>query len=198
MTSILKGIFGDGPKLKLIQFLYLRSPREPALSTRALAREAQVPYGSIHRALLSLVSSQLVMREESPDGPRFRAPLEDPRLAGLVLLIRQDCDIVRRLRRAVKPLKTIQYAGIFGSFAAGTTRRDSDVDLLIVDEDPSKRFEIMKAIGRVATAVHREVDAQYYAQEEIVGLLARGEAIAVNLVAGPRIDLKGSLHVGEQ
>ncbi len=180
MTSILKGIFGDGPKLKLIQFLYLRSPREQALSSRALAREARVPYGSIHRALLGLVASQLVLREETPDGPRFRAPLDDPRLAGLVMLIRQDSDIVRRLHRALKPFKTIEYAGIVGSFAAETTRRGSDIDLLIVDTDPSKRFEIMTSVAKVASSVHREVDTQFYAQEEIAELLARGEAIAVS------------------
>ena len=46
--------------------------------------------GSISKTLAELVKDQLVLRLESPDGPRYRAPHEDPRLTPLFLLLRQD------------------------------------------------------------------------------------------------------------
>jgi hypothetical protein len=68
------------------------------------------------------VDSQLAVREETRDGPQYRAPHEDPRLAGLFMLIRQDSELVGRLKRALRGhAKFVTYAGVFGSFASGKT-----------------------------------------------------------------------------
>ena len=51
-------------------------------------------------------------------------------------------DIVQRLKTQLKPVKVI----LFGSYASGTARDDSDIDLLIVadtDLPPVERFALV-------------------------------------------------------
>lgn len=188
---IVEALFGTGPKARIVQWLYLRNDSSPAVSARALAREAAVPYGSVDKALRDLVASQLVVRDETPYGPHYRAPREDPRLAGLFTLLRQDSDITDALKKALKPFKLVSYACVFGSFASGNTHRASDIDVLLLEDGGLDRFAVMAALGKVGARVNREIGPEFYNTSEFLGKLGGGDAIALSIAANPRIDLKG-------
>ena len=190
---VIEALFGTGAKSKVVQWLYVQSNDVKPLGARALAREAGVAYGSINKTLYELVDSQLVVREETDHGPAYRAPFEDVRLKGLFLVIRQDSDIVGHLKRALKPFKEAGYAGVFGSFAAGKTRKDSDIDVLILESQDIDRFAVMTALSKVSDKVGREVSPQFYSQEEFREKVAIGEPVVADILANPRIDLKGEL-----
>jgi len=189
---VIEALFGSGAKSKVVQWLYVQSDTKP-LGARALAREAGVAYGSIDKTLRELVASQLVVREETEHGPAYRAPLEDARLKGLFLLVRQDSSIVDLLKRALKPFKEAAYAGVFGSFAAGKTRKDSDIDVLVLESQQLDRFAIMTALSRVSQKVGREVSPQFYSHDEFREKVATGDPVVTDILANPRIDLKGEL-----
>jgi predicted nucleotidyltransferase len=152
-----------------------------------------VPYGSIDKTLRELVQDQLVIREEDASGPRYRAPHEDPRLAGLFSLIRQDSIIVDQLKRVFKSAKQVEYAAVFGSFASGTTRKDSDIDVLVVESPEADRFQLMGALAKVAERVHISVDPQFYSSDEFRAKLGTGDPLILGILANPRIDLRGNL-----
>lgn len=190
-TPIVEALFGTGPKAKIVQWLYLRSDDSPPVAARALAREAAVPYGSVDKALRELVASQLVVRDETAHGPHYRAPREDPRLAGLFTLLRQDSVIVERLKKALKPFKRVTYACVFGSFATGATHRASDIDVLVLATDELDRFEVMTELSKVGVQIGREVSPEFYDVPEFLSKLERGDVIALSVVTNPRIDLKG-------
>lgn len=188
---IVEALFGTGPKARIVQWLYLRHDSSPAVSARSLAREAAVPYGSVDKALRDLVANQLVVRDETPYGPHYRAPREDPRLAGLFTLLRQDSDITDALKKALKPFKLAAHACVFGSFASGNTHKASDIDVLVLEDDGLDRFAVMSALGKVSARVKREVSPEFYSVPEFMGKLEQGDAIALSIAANPRIDLKG-------
>lgn len=188
---IVEALFGSGAKSKVLQWLYLADGAAAALGARALARQAGVPYGSINKTLQELVTDQLVVREESAHGPQYRAPHDDSRLRGLFLLLRQDSDIVDRLKRALKPLKGVHYACVFGSFAAGRTRRGSDIDVLVLEDEAADRFAAMTALSKVGEKVAREIDPQFYRVGEFMAKLADDDPVARDILANIRIDLKG-------
>jgi predicted nucleotidyltransferase len=190
---IVEALFGAGARARIVQFLFVEQPAGKRIAARALARAAQVPYGSIHKTLAELVADQLVVREDSEHGPLYRAPLEDPRLQGLVLLLRQDSQIVAALTRAVRRFKAIAYAGIFGSFASGKTHRNSDVDVLVLERAELDRFAVMTELGKVAHSIGREVNPEFYGQEEFREKVEQGDSIALAILGNPRIDLKGDI-----
>lgn len=190
-TPIVEALFGNGPKAKIVQWLYLRKDDAPAIAARALAREAAVPYGSVDKALRELVSSQLVVREETVYGPQYRAPHEDPRLKGLFTLLRQDSAIVEKLKKAVKPFKEVAYACIFGSFASGTTHRASDIDVLILSTQSLDQFAVMTELSKVGTNVNRNVSPEFYDLAEFNAKLASGDPVALSIATSQCILLKG-------
>lgn len=190
---VVQALLGKGARAKLVQYLYVELPAGKSIAARALARIAGVAYGSVHKTLGELVADQLVVREDSEHGPVYRAPLEDPRLRGLVLLLRQDSEIVAALTRAVRRFKGIQYAGIFGSFASGKTHRASDVDVLVLEREELDRFAIMTELGKVAERIGREVNPEFYGAAEFREKLEQGDPIALAILGNPRIDLKGEV-----
>jgi predicted nucleotidyltransferase len=190
-TPIVEALFGTGPRAKIMQWLYLRSDDSPAVAARALAREAGIPYGSVDKALRELVASQLVVRDETPYGPHYRAPREDPRLAGLFTLLRQDSVLVNRLKKALKSFKQVSYACVFGSFASGNTHRASDIDVLVLESAGLDRFAVMTELSKVSIELGREVSPEFYGLHEFLDKLERGDAVALSIATNPRMDLKG-------
>ncbi len=187
---ILEALFGTGAKSKVMQHLYL-APTGSAAPARVLARLADVPYGSVHKTLKELVAGQLVVREDSEQGPRYRAPHEDPRLRGLFLLIRQDSAVVKQLQRSLRPFKCIAYACIFGSFATGRTHKESDIDVLLLEGEGTDRFAVMVALAKAGEKHGRVVDPQFYAADEFLAKVSEGEPVALGVLADARIGLKG-------
>ncbi len=63
-------------------------------------------------------------------------------------------EIVRRILAVTKPDKVI----LFGSAAAGTMTRDSDIDLLVIEADPGDRREKYVRIRRALRGMGQPFD----------------------------------------
>lgn len=189
-NSIVCRIFG-GVKGRVVACMYMQRDSARLMPARAIAREAGVPYGSIDRALRDLVRDEILVRVETEDGPRYRAPFEDPRLRGLFDLVRQDSDVVAQLREALREEEGVAYAALFGSFAAGKAGRTSDIDVLVIEADSNRRFAVMTAIAQVADRLGREINPEFYAPGEFENKLRDGDAIATHIAENPLITLKG-------
>ena len=160
---------------------------------RELARRAGLPYGSVDRALKDLVRRQLVVREEAPRGPEYRAPFEDPRLKHLFLLLREESAIVSALKRALKRFNSIGYAAVFGSFARGDTHKGSDIDVMILESGHADRMSVIGELSKVGDRTGCAINPQFYAPAEFKRLVEDNEPVAVSILREPRIDVKGVL-----
>ena len=154
------------------------------------AKYAGLSEGVVHRPLLALVETQLLIKDDTEEGPRYRAPHEDPRLKYLFLFLRQDSDIVERLARAMKKLKTVQYACVFGSFVTGTTHKGSDIDVLVLENREDERAEVLAAFSALSKVIGREINPEIYSVEEFNANVAKGNSLSLS-IASNRIDLKG-------
>lgn len=194
MKTVAEAITGSRLKAKVLNWLYVESTPDARVTERQLAKQVGIAPGSIHKVLLALVSEQLVVREESPRGPEYRAPFEDPRFKSLIMFFRQESAVVAALKRALKPFKSIEYACIFGSFASGTTHMNSDVDVLVLERSDSDRFRIISALSGVSDKIGREANPQFYSVEEFRSNASQGETIALSILGNPRIPLRGEFQ----
>jgi predicted nucleotidyltransferase len=188
--SIVNAIFG-GAKAKVVSCLYMQNDANRLLGARVIARESHVPYGSIDRALRDLVRDGLVVRFDSEDGPKYRAPFDDQRLHGLFEMVRYDSDLVEDLTQALDKARGVQYAAIFGSFASGKAGRTSDIDVLVIESDPTERFAVMSILGKVGDRTDRQINPEFYGGVEFERKLEEGDPVAMSIMSNPRIDLKG-------
>lgn len=72
-------------------------------------------------------------------------------------------DLVRRIVRAVDPMKVI----LFGSRARGDARPDSDFDLLVVRESDEPRYARSRSIYTALADLPVEVEVMFYTPAEI-------------------------------
>lgn len=74
---------------------------------------------------------------------------------------------IRHLLQPILERKGARLAVLFGSHAKGTADSRSDVDLIIVDDQPLRYLDrIGKYYDDIRSALHREVDIFVYTDEE--------------------------------
>jgi predicted nucleotidyltransferase len=83
-------------------------------------------------------------------------------------------EIVRRILAVARPDRII----LFGSAAAGTMTRDSDIDLLVIEQDPGNQRQesvrLAQAIGSVGRPVDvKVISAQWFEDsKDVIGGIA--------------------------
>ncbi|MEM3526015.1 MAG: nucleotidyltransferase domain-containing protein [Candidatus Jordarchaeaceae archaeon] len=82
-------------------------------------------------------------------------------------------EIVEKLKNEYKPLKII----LFGSYAYGNPREDSDIDLLILKKTNEKRVDRVIQVKRIIYNPHREIPVSplVYTPEELKERLRIGD-----------------------
>lgn len=92
------------------------------------------------------------------------------------------------LREKLAANSKIQFAFIYGSFASGEERGDSDVDLMLVGSiSPREALKLVKPAER---EIGREINYTIYPEAEFSGKHASG--FVKNVLLGKKVMLKGS------
>lgn len=98
-------------------------------------------------------------------------------------------DLVRRtigapavLRRHLEQVHGVESAVIFGSYADGRLKSDSDVDVLVVGE--VDRDQLTEALEAAATELGREVNEVVLTRNELVRRRAAGNGLVKSIDSG--------------
>lgn len=108
-------------------------------------------------------------------------------------LVRKICGIEALLRNAVMNIPGIRIALIYGSYARNKMRADSDVDLLIVTDDPKTEDILVEGLDGIEKALQREVNYRIYEMEDFERKRQSGDPFLQEVLSGEQISLKGSL-----
>jgi len=178
-----------GGTLRLLIYFLLHPERR--LHFRALQEHTGLGTGSLQREVARLESLGLVTRTEAGGRVFFEAVPDHPSWGALRTLVREHGDPTEVVREALRGVPGIRVAFVFGSSVRGTARRDSDVDVLIVEEGMP-----LAAIGRATSAaqalLQRAVDVKRYTPASLADKLARGSRFLREAMEGPKTWLIGS------
>lgn len=157
---------------------------------RALQRRAGLSMSSLHRELRRLENRGLVERTDAGGRVLYRAAEAHPAWKTLRQLIRDFADPAEVVEEAFAGIEGIEAAFVFGSFARGDARDDSDVDVLVIGDLPPGA-----ALGReaaeAAVLLGRPVEVRSYTREKLQRQLAAGNAVLRRILAGPKRWLVG-------
>lgn len=113
---------------------------------------------------------------------------ECPIYEDLQSIVLKTVGLVDAIREMLEPFSDkIRTAYIYGSYARGEQRTNSDVDLMIVGS--VTRQEISSATRRTAELLRREVNTTIYASTEYEDALQDENSFVAKVHAGSRIDL---------
>lgn len=149
--------------------------------------------GVFQRGINSLEKGGLINSRKQGNLRLFRINEAHPLHKEMMALVRKTCGIEALMRNAVMNIPGIRIALIYGSYARNKMRADSDVDLLIVADDPKTEDILVEALDGIEKALQREVNYRVYEIEDFERKRESGDPFLQDVLSSEHVALKGSL-----
>jgi uncharacterized protein len=170
---------------------------EEGFYLRQLVRILGRGVGALQRELTDLSNAGIIRRTVRGRQVYFQADPECPVFEELKNLMVKTAGISDVLRTALAPLADrIKVAAVYGSFARGQARKESDIDLLIVGDVAFT--EVVKALSSSQVRLGREINPTVYPPSEFLDKVSKGHHFLRNVLKGQKIFLIGDEHEFER
>jgi predicted nucleotidyltransferase len=152
---------------------------------RALQRRSGLSMSSLHRELRRLEERGLIERLERGSRVSYRATQSQPRWKTLREFIRAFADPVEVVEQALGAVEGIEAAFVYGSFARGDAREDSDVDVLVVG-DADAQARAGREAAEASVLLGRPVEIRAYTREKLDRQVQAGSPVLERILAGSK------------
>jgi predicted nucleotidyltransferase len=146
---------------------------ETVFFVRQLARHIAGSVGTVQRELTTLTAAGLILRTDNENQVFYRANRDHPIFAELHALLAKTTGVFHLLHETLTPLAAnIEFAFVYGSFARGEEKAESDIDLMVVGE--LTLDDLLGQISPVELKLSRPINPTVYAREELRTKLRAG------------------------
>jgi predicted nucleotidyltransferase len=149
--------------------------------------------GTFQRGLNSLQKRGLVLSRKKGNQRLFKINQAHPLFTEIKSIAQKTGGAEALLEAAVKKIKGIDAALIYGSYAKGVMRADSDVDILVVASDPETEDALLKEFGVIERRLQREVNYKIYAKNEFAKKMRNKDPFLTEVLSDKYILLKGKI-----
>jgi predicted nucleotidyltransferase len=181
-------LFRSEMQVRLLALVLLQPERRWTL--QGLAEALDAPQSSVHRELARAEASGVIRRDDAARPYRFSAATDDAAYEPLADLLRRSIGVESQLRASLdRP--DVHAAVIYGSWASGARRPDSDIDVLVVGDADLR--ELRRLVLPVGKATGRTIDLTLMRDEEFRHLLADRSSFVRQVMEAPVTPLVGDL-----
>jgi predicted nucleotidyltransferase len=170
---------------KVLTYFYMN--REARVYVRQLAVALDADSTNLSRELARLGREGFLSAEQEGRQLYYRVNRSYPYLKPVFALLQGSVGMEPTLKLALEPVRGIESAWIFGSFAKGEADAHSDIDVLIVGR-PDQAL-LSREIRKAEKTLHREISYTVFAPEELNRRLAKRDPFATDIWNGKRIRL---------
>jgi predicted nucleotidyltransferase len=181
-------LFRSEMQVRLLALLLLQPERSWTL--QELADTLAASQSSVHRELGRAEAAGIISRDATGRPHRFRAVTDEPLHEPLATLLRRSVGVEEQLRTALER-SAVLAAVVYGSWAGGTRRPDSDIDVLVVGDADLR--ELRRRVRPIGKAAGRTVDLTVLTVNEFRRLLADRSSFAQRVLEAPTTPLVGDL-----
>ena len=136
--------------------LILTSPHE-RWYLRDIERRTDLAVGTVRRELTGLTKAEIITRTKDGNRTYYQANTNCPFFRELSGLLRKTAGMVEVLREALTPLSNkVKIAFVYGSFAKGSAKAASDVDLMIIG--PCRFSEAVDVLNKAQAKLNRQIN----------------------------------------
>jgi predicted nucleotidyltransferase len=156
---------------------------------REIARKIGGNINSVRRELYHLEDIGILASRKDGNQRYFRVNKDHPIYPELKAIYLKTAGVGNMIRSSIHDVGKVQHCFIFGSFANGTERADSDLDLFIVgDVDENVLIPVINALE---SKLNRDINYILYTPGEYRDRVERGDRFVLNVLEGKKILLCG-------
>jgi predicted nucleotidyltransferase len=179
-------VFGrSATRRDVLRYFFAEPGRETHV--RELARRLGRPAAVVGRELARLEEGGILASTWIGRSRRYRVDEASPLSQEVRGLVQKTIGVEQVLRDALERVSGVEEAFLFGSYAAGTERPASDLDVLLIGR--IDQVALSERLQVAEQALGREVNAVADRREEFEDLARTGDAFLTDVIQGPRVAL---------
>jgi len=171
--------------------LYFTNPSK-RYYLRELERILNFSVGNIRRELIKLESAGLFLSENKGNLLYYYLNRSYPLFDELKSIIFKTSGVPKMLQNILKKINGISQAFIYGSFARGEEKEDSDIDLLIIGEVNEDR--LVEEMDKLERKLQREINYAIYGKEDFKKKKKEGNSFILDIFKEKKIFLIGDAN----
>lgn len=191
-TDPLSAILASGAMARVIIDFAVHP--EDASHGREIQRRTGLTPRSLQTELARLEKLGVVQRRTEGRLVRYELVQGNPRWRALRAMIREFADPIDVVRNALVGVPGIEVAFVFGSFARGDTREDSDVDVFLIGDDIPDRVLYERRM-EASILLGREVNVVEMTREDLAERIQSESSFIQDVLRRPKVWLTGDESV---
>ena len=181
-------IFGRSRVRDRILLEFFAKPATAA-HVREMARRVHASPPTVGAELAELARLGILQTQAIGRSLVYSVNDRSPLLAEIRGLVEKTIGIEAMIRKALDGLPGVEAAYIFGSYAAGTAKAQSDVDLLLIGRPD--RVALSERLAQVERAISRDVNVVTKSEKQVRGRRNEGDPFWRQVLRQPLVHVFG-------
>ena len=188
MSKIPEKIFGSRIRAKILGWLFTHP--DESFFVRQMALILKEDPTNVSREMAKLEELGILKSKRNGNLKHFQANQTCPFFEELKGLVLKTTGVAGRIRASLDKRAGIEFAFIYGSYAKGEEKADSDVDLLIIGDVDMDRLD--SNLGKLEKMLGREINYVLYSKEEFKSKRKAKDGFLMDVLSGKKIILIGA------
>ena len=188
MSKTIEKIFGSRIRAKILGWLFTHP--DESFFVRQIALILKEDPTNVSREMARLEDLGILRSKRNGNLKHFQTNQECPFFEELKGLVLKTTGVTGRIRASLERLAGIELAFIYGSYAKGEEKADSDVDLLIIGDVDMDRLD--SNLGKLEKMLGREINYLLYSMEEFKSKRKAKDGFLMDVIAGEKIMVIGA------
>jgi predicted nucleotidyltransferase len=188
MSKTIEKIFGSRIRAKILGWLFTHP--DESFFVRQIALILKEDPTNVSREMARLEDLGILRSKRNGNLKHFQTNQECPFFEELKGLVLKTTGVAGRIRASLERLAGIELAFIYGSYAKGEEKADSDVDLLIIGNVDMDRLD--SNLGKLEKMLGREINYLLYSMEEFKSKRKAKDGFLMDAIAGEKIMVIGA------
>jgi predicted nucleotidyltransferase len=187
MSKTTEKIFGSRIRAKILGWLFTHP--DESFFVRQIALILKEDPTNMSREMAKLEELGILRSKRNGNLKHFQANQECPFFEELKGLVLKTSGVAGRIRASLERLAGIEWAFIYGSYAKGEEKADSDVDLLIIGDVNLDRLD--SNLEKLEKMTGREINYVLYSMAEFKSKKKAKDAFLTDVLSGKKIMVAG-------
>lgn len=185
--AIEEKIFGSRIRAKILGWLFTHP--DESFFVRQLANILKEDSTNLSRELSNLEEAGVLLSTRHGNLKYFQADKDCPFFDELKGLVLKTVGVIGKLKSVLEKILNIEYAFIYGSYARGKERADSDVDLMIIGDINLDKLDLL--INDLEKEINRSINYVTYDHDEFLTKKKAKDGFIIDVLKDKKIMLVG-------